>query len=79
MATMRRTVEKPGLEDAPSNLEVIGCYVLDKSIWQLLLKTTLGVGDEIQLTDVVAMLMGEKSVEAFCTAGISHDCGHKFG
>lgn len=49
------------------------------SIWPLLLKTPLGVGDEIQLTDVVAILMGEQSVEAFCMTGTSHDCGDKLG
>ena len=78
-SAMTCIIEKPSLEDAPSNLAVVGRYVLDKSIWPLLERTPLGVGDEIQLTDAIAMLMEQQSVEVFCMAGISHDCGHKFG
>ncbi|WP_163929956.1 UTP--glucose-1-phosphate uridylyltransferase GalU [Paraferrimonas sp. SM1919] len=78
-ANMSRIVEKPKVEDAPSNLAVVGRYVLDKSIWPLLEKTPLGVGDEIQLTDAIAMLMEQSEVEAFCMTGKSHDCGDKLG
>lgn len=78
-AAMTRVVEKPKTEDAPSNLAVVGRYVLDKAIWPLLERTPLGVGDEIQLTDAIAMLMDNHEVEAFCMTGKSHDCGDKLG
>ena len=78
-AAMTRIVEKPKTEDAPSNLAVVGRYVLDKAIWPLLERTPLGVGDEIQLTDAIDMLMDNHEVEAFCMTGKSHDCGDKLG
>ncbi|MBQ4861825.1 UTP--glucose-1-phosphate uridylyltransferase GalU [Pseudoalteromonas sp. MMG013] len=72
-------VEKPSIEDAPSNLAVVGRYVLSKNIWPLLAKTPLGAGDEIQLTDAIAMLMDEDAVQAYAIKGRSHDCGSKLG
>lgn len=72
-------VEKPNREDAPSNLAVVGRYVLDKSIWPLLKQTPLGAGNEIQLTDAIAMLMKEQQVDAYYMKGKSHDCGSKLG
>ena len=78
-APMTAVVEKPAREDAPSNLAVVGRYVLAADIWPLLEKTPPGAGDEIQLTDAIAMLMDEQTVEAFHMSGKSHDCGDKFG
>lgn len=78
-APMTAVVEKPAREDAPSNLAVVGRYVLSAEIWPLLEKTAPGAGDEIQLTDAIAMLMGEQTVEAFHMSGKSHDCGDKLG
>nr|WP_086938032.1 UTP--glucose-1-phosphate uridylyltransferase GalU [Thaumasiovibrio occultus] len=72
-------VEKPKVQDAPSNLAVVGRYVLSKSIWEKLLVTPLGAGDEIQLTDAIAMLMEDEVVNAFHMTGKSHDCGDKLG
>jgi len=74
-------VEKPALEDAPSNLAVVGRYVLSAAIWDILDTTRPGAGDEIQLTDAIATLMeleGE-GVEAYSMVGKSHDCGSKEG
>lgn len=76
---MTAVVEKPALEDAPSNLAVVGRYVLSADIWPLLEKTPPGAGDEIQLTDAIAMLMKQQTVEAFHMSGKSHDCGDKLG
>ncbi|HGM7058885.1 UTP--glucose-1-phosphate uridylyltransferase GalU [Serratia marcescens] len=78
-APMTAVVEKPAREDAPSNLAVVGRYVLSAEIWPLLEKTAPGAGDEIQLTDAIAMLMDEQTVEAFHMSGKSHDCGDKLG
>ncbi|MBW3164216.1 UTP--glucose-1-phosphate uridylyltransferase GalU [Ferrimonas balearica] len=72
-------VEKPAMEEAPSNLAVVGRYLLPATIWSLLKKTPPGAGDEIQLTDAIAMLMAEQPVEAFHMTGVSHDCGDKLG
>lgn len=76
---MTAVVEKPAREDAPSNLAVVGRYVLSADIWKLLEKTPAGAGDEIQLTDAIAMLMQQETVEAFHMSGKSHDCGDKLG
>ncbi len=78
-AKLSRVVEKPALEDAPSDLAVVGRYVLDSDIWALLAKTPPGAGDEIQLTDAIDELLIKKSVEAYYMKGKSHDCGSKLG
>lgn len=72
-------VEKPKASEAPSNLAVVGRYVLSANIWPLLAKTPLGAGGEIQLTDAIAMLMQNETVEAYHLRGKSHDCGNKLG
>lgn len=72
-------VEKPPVDKAPSNLAVVGRYVLSADIWPLLEKTPLGAGDEIQLTDAIAMLMEKQPVNAYLMKGKSHDCGSKLG
>ncbi|WP_458735153.1 UTP--glucose-1-phosphate uridylyltransferase GalU [Zobellella taiwanensis] len=72
-------VEKPPVDEAPSNLAVVGRYVLSQAIWPLLAKTAPGAGDEIQLTDAIAELMTQEQVEAYRIVGKSHDCGSKLG
>lgn len=76
---MSQIVEKPAVDKAPSNLAVVGRYVLSADIWPLLEKTPLGAGDEIQLTDAIAMLMEKQPVNAYMMKGKSHDCGSKLG
>lgn len=76
---MKAMVEKPAVEDAPSNLAVVGRYILSSKIWDKLAITPPGAGDEIQLTDAIDMLMSEETVEAFHMTGKSHDCGDKLG
>ncbi|UTV29307.1 UTP--glucose-1-phosphate uridylyltransferase GalU [Photobacterium atrarenae] len=76
---LKAMIEKPALDDAPSNLAVVGRYILSATIWDKLAITPPGAGDEIQLTDAIDMLMVEESVEAFHMSGKSHDCGDKLG
>lgn len=76
---MTAVVEKPPVDEAPSNLAVVGRYVLSQKIWDLLEFTPPGAGDEIQLTDAIASLMKLEMVEAFHMTGKSHDCGSKLG
>lgn len=79
IAQMYGVVEKPAKEDAPSNQSIVGRYVLSEQIWPLLAKTPPGAGDEIQLTDAIAMLLENEPVDAYCIQGRSHDCGNKLG
>ena len=72
-------VEKPKADVAPSNLAIVGRYVLSADIWPLLAKTPPGAGDEIQLTDAIDMLIEKETVEAYHMKGKSHDCGNKLG
>ncbi|HRJ52971.1 MAG TPA: UTP--glucose-1-phosphate uridylyltransferase GalU [Candidatus Thiothrix moscowensis] len=76
---MTAIVEKPPVEEAPSNLAVVGRYVLSPHTWGWLKRTPLGAGDEIQLTDTIGLLMREYQVNAFHLTGKSHDCGSKMG
>ncbi|MGV6988317.1 UTP--glucose-1-phosphate uridylyltransferase GalU [Testudinibacter sp. P80/BLE/0925] len=78
-AVINNIVEKPSITEAPSNLSVVGRYVFSASIWSLLAKTPVGVGDEIQLTDAIDMLIAQETVEAFHMSGKSFDCGDKLG
>ena len=78
-AKMTKVVEKPPVDEAPSNMAVVGRYVLSAAIWDLLKYTPAGAGDEIQLTDAIAMLMDKETVNAFHMTGESHDCGSKLG
>ena len=76
---MTKVVEKPPMDEAPSNLAVVGRYILSAEIWDFLEHTPAGAGDEIQLTDAIAMLMDKEVVNAFHMTGKSHDCGSKLG
>lgn len=72
-------VEKPDIEEAPSNLSITGRYVLSPAIWDLLEYTPPGAGDEIQLTDGLHQLRLVETIEAYQIKGKSHDCGNKIG
>ncbi|KKD01440.1 MULTISPECIES: UTP--glucose-1-phosphate uridylyltransferase GalU [Photobacterium] len=78
-AAMAKVVEKPAVDLAPSNLAIVGRYILPAEIWEILAKTPIGAGDEIQLTDAIDMLMEKQQVNAFHMTGKSHDCGSKLG
>ena len=72
-------VEKPKPEDAPSNLAVVGRYLLDAEIFDKLESTGRGAGGEIQLTDAIADLLVEKPVYSYAFEGVRFDCGSKLG
>lgn len=76
---IHQMVEKPPLEEAPSDLAVVGRYVLSGKIWDLLELTPPGAGGEVQLTDSIASLMSTEQVDAYYMKGKSHDCGSKLG
>ncbi|WP_104472353.1 UTP--glucose-1-phosphate uridylyltransferase GalU [Acinetobacter indicus] len=78
-AAMQGIVEKPAVGTAPSNLSVIGRYVLPAKIMQLLVTTPKGAGNEIQLTDAIAALQQLETVEAYRMKGQTFDCGSKLG
>ncbi len=79
-ALIRYMVEKPKPADAPSNLAVVGRYVLPGRIFQLLEQTTPGAGGEIQLTDAIEALLKEQGkVLAYRFEGMRFDCGNKAG
>ncbi len=72
-------VEKPALADAPSNLAILGRYILPARTLELLRQTQPGAGGEIQLTDALEQLLAETSVQAYNLTGKSYDCGSKLG
>ncbi len=77
--TVNTIVEKPEPDVAPSNLAVIGRYVLSGKIFEEIKKTKPGAGGEIQLTDAIASLMEYEDVYAYEFEGIRYDCGDKLG
>ena len=76
---IRSIVEKPKPEDAPSNLAVVGRYILTPRIFELLAETDRGAGGEIQLTDGIAKLVEYEPVLAHAFSGRRYDCGSKTG
>jgi len=72
-------VEKPKPADAPSTLAVVGRYILNPRIFDLLESTQSGAGGEIQLTDAIARLLPEQEVDAFRFHGTRFDCGTHLG
>ena len=74
-----KIVEKPKISEAPSNLAVIGRYILTPRIMEELARTTKGVGGEIQLTDAISRLLDYEKIYAHKIDGIRYDCGSKLG
>jgi UTP--glucose-1-phosphate uridylyltransferase len=72
-------VEKPKPENAPSNLAVVGRYLLTPKIYQKLEKIGKGAGGEIQLTDGISALLADEPVYAYAFEGRRYDCGNKLG
>jgi UTP--glucose-1-phosphate uridylyltransferase len=79
LARIHSIVEKPRPADAPSNLAVIGRYVLTPRIFDLLNEVTPGAGGEIQLTDAISRLLSHERVLAVRLPGKRYDCGSKLG
>ena len=78
-ALIKHVVEKPKPEVAPSNLAIVGRYVLPARIFTLLQQTRPGAGGEIQLTDAIAALLPEHKTYAYRFDGTRFDCGSKVG
>ena len=78
-AIITSIVEKPKPDVAPSNLGVVGRYILTPRIFDLLKKTERGAGGEIQLTDAIAELLKYEKVRAYRVKGKRYDCGSKLG
>jgi UTP--glucose-1-phosphate uridylyltransferase len=79
IARVERIVEKPKPADAPSQLAVVGRYLLSPTIFDKLERVGRGAGGEIQLTDGIAALLTEEPVYAYRFAGKRYDCGSKLG
>ena len=76
---VRGLVEKPALDQAPSNLAIIGRYILRPEVFEFLEKAERGAGDEIQLTDALASMLGSAAFFGYRYSGIRYDCGDKVG
>ena len=74
-----RIVEKPAQHEAPSNLAVVGRYILTPNIFNCLEQTPVGKGGEIQLTDAISRLLVSESIYAWQFEGTRYDCGSKLG
>ena len=72
-------VEKPKLEDAPSNLAIIGRYILTPTIFEMLASTHAGAGGELQLTDGMKQLLKREKIYGYVYEGKRHDTGDKLG
>ncbi len=79
LAAIRAIVEKPDPNQAPSNLAVVGRYLLTPRIFELLETTAPDQRGEIQLTDAIAALVEEQGVDAWEFSGRHYDCGSKLG
>jgi UTP--glucose-1-phosphate uridylyltransferase len=76
---IRDMVEKPAIADAPSNLAIIGRYILTPSIFEALQETSRGSGGEIQLTDGLRRLLAREQIIGYRFRGKRHDAGEKLG
>lgn len=76
---VRDMVEKPKLADAPSNLAIIGRYILTPAIFEVLDNTPLGAGGELQLTDAMRLLLKKQKIFGYRYEGRRHDAGDKLG
>lgn len=79
MIKINDMVEKPKPEEAPSNLAIVGRYILTPKIWQYLGKKQTGAGGEIQLTDAMKGLLTEQPIFGYKFKGTRFDCGDKVG
>ena len=79
LGRVEEIVEKPKPDKAPSNLAVVGRYILTPAIFDKLDQVTRGAGGEIQLTDAIALLLKEQAVLSYEFHGKRYDCGSKLG
>ena len=79
-ARVEAVVEKPDIQQAPSNLAITGRYVLHRNVWKILQQVQPGFGNEIQLTDAIDQyLAAGGSIEAYHIMDKAYDCGSKLG
>ncbi len=76
---VQNLVEKPKVEDAPSNLAIIGRYILTPAIFEMLESTSLGAGGELQLTDGLKELLKKEKIYGYTFEGKRYDTGDKLG
>ena len=76
---IKNMVEKPKFEEAPSDLAIIGRYILTPTVFQTLSETPLGTGGELQLTDGMRILLKKEKMYAYVYEGRRHDTGDKLG
>ncbi len=79
LGNVEAIVEKPPTDEAPSNLAVVGRYILTSRIFDMLERTERGAGNEIQLTDGISALLAEEQVLSYEFSGTRFDCGSKLG
>lgn len=79
LCKLKGVVEKPALKDAPSHSAIGGRYILDSKIFKYLETQSRGAGNEIQLTDAILRMMGEKDVYSLDIDGRRYDIGSKLG
>jgi len=79
VSKVKAVVEKPAPDKAPSNLAIVGRYLLSAKIFDYLEKTQRGAGNEIQLTDAIEELLKNELVLAYQFRGVRYDCGSKLG
>ena len=79
MARVSNIIEKPSPDRAPSNLAVIGRYILTPEIFSKLETTKFGVGGELQITDAIAALLSSETVCAHSLTAQRFDCGNRLG
>lgn len=77
--TVNDLVEKPAVEEAPSNVAILGRYIINPSIFEILENTAPGKGGEIQLTDALKVLAKQEDMVAYCFEGKRYDVGNKQG
>ena len=77
--TVRSLVEKPKAEEAPSNVAIMGRYIITPAVFDILEKTAPGAGNEIQLTDALKTLALKEKMLAYAFKGRRHDVGDKLG
>ena len=79
LVEIRDLVEKPSKSSAPSNLAIIGRYILEPKVFEDLGRLELGAKGEIQVTDAIALQIGSQPVNGFLFKGQRFDCGSKVG
>jgi UTP--glucose-1-phosphate uridylyltransferase len=79
LTQVKGLVEKPNPEEAPSNLGVVGRYILQPEVMRVLDTQERGAGGEIQLTDAMAKLIGDQPFHGLTVEAERHDCGDKIG